>query len=278
MALRILTNIPSLTAQRNLDIAQRALTKALERLSSGIRINRAADDPAGFLVSILMDFQVKGVDVGTNNLLMAVDLLNTADAYVRTISENLTRMEELAFLAHNSLLSDAQRAAYNLEFQERIIEIQRLASNAAYMGKALLTGSLVGSIIQTGPSLVDVVTISIETLTTGACGLNISGLSISTMSSASQVIFTMPTTINTYFGPRIANIAAQASAWLSSSDAQKALLEALKAGKSRIWDADLAAETTNLTNAQVIVQSGIAALAQANAAQTLALGLIGMGR
>lgn len=275
MGFRILTNTMSLVAQTNLSYTQRALTTALERLSSGSRINHAYDDPAGYLMSIQMQFQITGNDVGTNNLYMAVDALNTADSFLRVMQDDLQRMNELAYLAKNDLLTADQRATYNNEFVELVDEIQRLATNANYNGRVLMSGSLQGVTIQTGASATNVVTMSINTLTIGTSGLNVSNLSISTISGANCAILQLASAIRFNLGPTVAVIGAQASGWYRSTAAQEAYSTNLKAARSRIYDADIAVETTNLTNAQVIVQSGIAALAQANSAATLALGLIG---
>lgn len=275
MALRILTNTASLGAQRELDIAQRALYQTLEKLSSGKRINHSWQDAAGFLLGIQMGYQITGVQAGTNNLTMAVDLLNTADSFTRAIDADMNRMVELAYQAKNNLLTAQQRSALDNEFQELITEIQRLATNAVYNGRTLLDGSLIAVTVQTGYSASDFVQVSIDNMSTGALGL--AGLGVTTVALAQTAISTINSTVRNIFGPAVARIGAQAASWLKSIDAQDAYAQNLTAARSRITDADIAAETTNLTNYQVIVQSGIAALAQANAAQTLALGLIGGG-
>ena len=272
MPLRILTNTQSLFAQTNLGIAQKGLNQALERLSSGLRINHAYDDPAGFLFSLQMSFTINGSAAGNNNLRMAIELMNTADSYSRTISENLSRMNELATQAHNALLTADQRAGLNYEFRELIGEIQRLAQNAVYNGKTLLDGSIIGSAVQAGFSVSDVVQISINSLTTAALG--IAALSISSMTAASSSIAAVNSAAVTILSPAVASLGAQAAGWMKSTEAQDFYLTNLRAARSRINDADIAAETTNLTNYQVIVQAGVAALAQSNSAQTLALGLL----
>jgi flagellin len=276
MPLRINLNANSLFAQTNLAVKQRAMSTALERLSSGLRINHSSDDAAGFLLSLQMQFQIVGVDAGTNNLSMAIDLLNTADSYTRTISDDMTRMVDLASQAKNQLLTGNQRTALNFEFQELLDEIQRLTTNATYNGRTLLDGGLNGVTVQTGASNGDIVIVSIGTMTTGAvAGLGISMLSIGTFTAAMSAISMINSAVNIILSPNVASIGAQAAGWLKSVDAQQMYSTNLKAARSRIVDADIAVETTNMTNAQVVVQSGIAALAQANSAQTLALGLIG---
>jgi flagellin len=272
MPLRINLNANALNAQTNLGIVQRKLSTALERLSSGLRINHAWDDPSGYLVSLQMQFQIDGVDTGTDNLKMAIDLLNTADSFTKTVSEDMERMDQLAFQAKNSLLTGAQRSALGYEFSNIVDEITRLTSNATYNGQTLLTGSLVGITIQTGFSAGDVIMMSIDTLTVQQLQLTLLG--ISTVASAGSAIIIINSVVQNVLSPAIAGIGAQAAGWLKSTDAQEMYSTNLKSARSRIMDADIAQETTNLTNAQVIVQSGIAALSQANQAQTLALSLI----
>jgi|GEM_PF-1999885 len=272
MPLRILTNVQSLFAQRNLGIAQRSLGSALEKLSSGLRINHSYDDPSGFLYSVQMTFKIQGTEAGTNNLRMAVEVMNTADSYTRTIAENMERMGELGTQATNNLLTAQQRSAMQFEFNELIDEIQRLTVNAVYNGRTLLDGSMQGVTVQAGYSVADVISISINGLTIGTLG--IASLSLATIGGANQAITIVNSAAAFILSPAVAAIGAQAAGWLKSTDAQDAYTTNLRAARSRILDTDVAVETTNLTNAQVIVQSGIAALAQANSAQTLALGLI----
>jgi flagellin len=181
----------------------------------------------------------------------------------------------LATQAHNALLTGDQRAGLNYEFQELIGEIQRLSTNAAYNGKTLLDGTILGSTVQSGFSVADQVQISIAALTTAANGLAIAGMTISSMTGASSAIQAVNSVAVGVLAPAVASLGAQAAGWMKSTEAQDFYLTNLKSARSRIQDADVAAETTNLTNYQVIVQSGIAALAQANSAQTLALGLLG---
>jgi flagellin len=274
MPLRILTNTQSLFAQQALGVNQKGLAKALERLSTGKRINHSYDDAAGYLFSVQTAFNYIGVDAGTNNLRMAVDALNTADSYTQLITDDLQRMADLADQAHNGLLTADQRAGLNFEFVEIQNEIGRVTQNASYNKQLLLDGTLsAGITIQSGYSMTDLVNLSIQSLTTGV--LLGGALTISTMAGASTAIQTIASSVITILSPTIAGIGAQAAAWGKTADAQDVYSTNLKAARSRVWDADIAAETTNLTNAQVIVQSGIAALAQANTAQSLALGLIG---
>ncbi|MCM8827071.1 MAG: hypothetical protein NC904_06100 [Candidatus Omnitrophica bacterium] len=285
MPIYTLTNIPSMRAQRYLGIAQRVLNITLERLSSGKRINRAQDDAAGLLLVTRFTKSIQAWETGGNNLRMGLDLLSTADSFTSIILEDLHRLNELANQANNGLLSDDERELLNMEFREIVPEIQRLALNTRFLGKTLLTGSLAVN-VQAGEGASNVVSVVIRWmsggagsggLTIGGNGLNISALSIGT---ASEALSTLQS-LSLYAFPRItnfmANIGAQAAAFTKSVDATDALVENLISSRGRIENADLAKETTNLTNYQIVVQSGISALVQANAAQTLALALLGGG-
>jgi flagellin len=273
MAFYTLSNIDSLVAQKNLSVAKDSLSSALERISSGLRVNHAGDDPAGYLFGLQMKYQINGTDTGTNNLNMAIDLMNTADSYLTAITGDITQMQGLADQAKNALLTNDQRGVLNGTYLQLASEVQRMALNANYNQRALLDGSLTGVTIQTGFSSADVVTFSLPyALTTANLGLTTYG--ISQVSTAGNTISALNSSLIAVIAPLVEGIGAFASSWAASVTAQSAYSANLTAARGRIMNADIAAETTNLTNSQVIVQSGIAALAQANSAQTLALGLL----
>ncbi|MBD3268622.1 MAG: hypothetical protein GF379_00365, partial [Candidatus Omnitrophica bacterium] len=247
MPIYTLSNIPSMRAQRYLGVSQRSLNTTLERLASGKRINNAQDDPAGLLLTTRFNRSITGWSQGAENLRMGLDLLSTADSFTTIILEDLNRLDELANESLNGLYSDEERALIDKEFQEIIPEIQRLATNTKYLGKTLLTGSLAVS-IQSGEGSGNVVTVQIGCLTTGGNGLNVDGLTISTQAQASAVLSVLNATSFNQINSVMAEIGAQASAFTKSVDATDALVENLSSARDRIYLADLAAETTNLTN------------------------------
>ncbi|MBD3246397.1 MAG: hypothetical protein GF333_05235 [Candidatus Omnitrophica bacterium] len=274
MPIYVASNIPSERAQRYLGIAQRSLNTTLERLASGKRINSAQDDPAGLLMSNRLTRAVQAWDQGASNMRMGLDLLQTADSFMTIIEEDLLRMDELARESMNGLLTDDERNLLNKEFTEIIPEITRLTENTKYLGQTLFTGLSVSLVAGEGAG--NVVTVMINGMTTGAAGgLSITSLTIGTFSQASVAVGVLSAQAFPLLTSVIAQIGAQANAFTKSVDATDALVENLTAGRDRILLADLAQETTNLTNNQIIVQSGISALVQANSAQTLALGLLG---
>jgi len=271
MAIYTLSNIPSMRAQRYLNISQRSLNTALERLSSGKKINHASDDPAGMLLSTRFTRSIQAWETGANNLQMATDLLNTADSFSTIIREDVERLNELANQSLNGLLSDNERALLDEEFQAILPEINRLATNTKYLGLTIFSGALSVE-VKAGEGSTNVVTVSISGLSTTA--LQINGQSIGNQGAASTALSAIGAAFSVLAGA-LAEIGAKASAFTKSMDATDALVENLAASKATIMNADLAKETTNLTNSQIVVQSGISALVQANSAQTLALSLLG---
>jgi flagellin len=269
-----ISNSQLLIAQTNLGIKQRSLTAALEKLSSGIKINHAHENPSGFLMATQMAFNISGESTGINNLNMAVDLLNTADSFTRAIAEDVQRMADLASQASNALLTPEQRQSLQAEFSELNAEIDRLATNATYNGRPLLDGSLNGVVVQSGASPTSTVNLSIGNLTTGPGGLNTAALNISTVAGAQAAVAQLNTTVTTVLGPTVANIGAQGASWSKSTDAQSYYVANLQAARSRIIDTDVAEESTKFTSSKIMVKYGIAALSHANKAQLLALGLL----
>jgi flagellin len=278
MPIYVLGNIPSLNAQRNLGVAQRSLNQALERLSSGLRINSAKDDAAGMLIAARTQKSIIAWSVGANNLRLGGDLLATADSFGSIIIEDLQRMYDLTNQSLNGLLSDSERDLLNNEFRDLRNEVQRLAVNTRFLSQSLLTGDVDGLSVRTGEGAGNIVTLSIYGLTTGnaaaAGGISIALNVISSQGGASDAFVALSAAIERTTST-LGYIGAKSAAFAKSIDATDALVENLTSARNRIVNADVAAETTNLTNAQIIVQSGISALVQANSAQTLALSLLG---
>lgn len=272
--MNINTNYNASIAQTHLASAQRSLSKALERLASGIKINHAYDDPAGLVMALQMSNQISGTQAGTNNLQMAVDLFNTADSYTRAIGDDLAQMSSLASQASNGLLTDPQRQQLQYQYQNSMDEIQRLATNATYNGRTLLDGTLQNVVVQAGAEPTNTVTVNIGNMSVGATGLDIAGTNIGTQAGAAAAIVQLNNAVANVFAPTVAAIGAQAASFLASTNAQSFYATNLISARSRIMDTDLAAEVTNLVNSQVVVKAGIKALAVANEAKGLVLNLI----
>ncbi|WP_274689866.1 flagellin [Spartinivicinus poritis] len=164
------TNIASLVAQRNLDRADRLQSTALERLSSGLRINGAKDDAAGFAIAIRFDSKIRSTSVAIQNANNGISLSQTAEGALGSITENLQRIRELALQSANTNNTEVDRGALNEEAKQLIAEIQSVAVNTDFNGKKLLDGSFSTTLFQTGPDIGETIPIDIVKATTDSLG------------------------------------------------------------------------------------------------------------
>ena len=182
MALVINTNIASLTAQRNLAESQSVSSTAMERLSSGLRINSAKDDAAGLAIANRFSAQSQGLAVATRNASDGISLAQTAEGALQEVTDNLLRMRELAVQSANGTLSAGDRTALQTEFNELRNEIQRVATSTTFNGLNLLNGDFASQTFQVGDKTTDTVTMStISDVRTSALGLR-QGYSVSSVS------------------------------------------------------------------------------------------------
>jgi len=164
------TNIASINAQRNLNESQRENQTALQRLSSGLRINSARDDAAGLAISTRFDAQIEGTQQATRNAADGISLAQTAEGALDTVIDSLLRIRELALQSANGTNDSTDREALNLEVQQLISEIQRVAEDTTFNGQPLLDGSFEGTTFQIGPNNGDTIDISIGQMTTDVLG------------------------------------------------------------------------------------------------------------
>jgi flagellin len=164
------TNISSLNAQRNLDKSQSAQDTALQRLSSGLRINSAKDDAAGIAIANRLDAQVKGLSVASRNAGDGVSLSQIAEGSIESISTSLQRLRELAVQSSNATNGDSERVALNQEAQQLIEEIERTSASASFNGVNLLDGTFQGKSFQVGANVGDEVNVSLGSVSTSALG------------------------------------------------------------------------------------------------------------
>ncbi len=275
MGLRIQNNIAALNTHRQLQISDLALSKSLERLSSGFRINRAADDAAGLSVSMKFRAQIRSLQQASRNANEANALLQVAEGGADQISNILSRMKELATQAASSNTTSGDRANISTEVNTLVAEIDRIAGSTKYGTMPLIDGSFVNSTFQVGSenNADNQITFSLGDMRTGTTGLNV-GVDVSTQSGAQAALTTIDTAISTLadrrstigvtqnrLGFTIANIATS--------------VENITAAESVIRDADFAFETIAFTKNQILLQAGTAMLAQANLAPQFLLGLLG---
>ena len=270
------SNINSLTAQRNLAMSQASLATSMQRLSSGLRVNSAKDDAAGLAIAERMNAQVKGMNVAMRNANDGISLAQTAEGALGKVGDALQRMRELAVQARNATNSDNDKDSLDKEFGELAKEIQRVLGGASFNGKHVLgadAGSLtfqIGANTTTDDSI-SITTTKMTTATeiTSVAGTDNTGASRAKIDSTADatalatVIDNIDTALDKVNSERATLGAAQSRFDAVISNLQVAS-ENQTAARSRIVDADFAAETANLSRAQILQQAGTAMVAQAN--------------
>jgi flagellin len=258
MAQIINTNIGSLNAQRNLNTSQSALQVSLQRLSSGLRVNSAKDDAAGLAIASRMESQVRGMNMAVRNANDGISLSQTAEGSLATIGTNLARMRELAVQAANAT-AVADIGAIDLEYTQLAEENNRVLAATKFNGTVLLTGAatLTFQIGANNVAAEDQLTVS-----TGNIALT-GGAAMATQGGAQAAINLLDADIGSVASLR-ATFGSMQSRFESVISNLQIAAENQAAAKSRIMDADFAAETSALTRAQILQQAGTAMLAQAN--------------
>lgn len=257
MASFINTNMASLNAQRNLTQSQGALNTSLQRLSSGLRVNSAKDDAAGLAIAERINAQVKGLNVAVRNANDGISLAQTAEGALGVIGNNYQRMRELAVQASNAT-SSADISSLDQEYKQLDAENKRVITATSFNGTALLSGAL-NLTFQIGANTADTVAV---TTAAAVAGTNTGTLGAAT-TTASAELAKLDADIKQVNDTRALFGATQSRFEAIISNVSNAA-ENLQAARSRIMDADYAAETANLTRAQILQQAGTAMLAQAN--------------
>jgi flagellin len=275
MGLRIQNNIAALNAHKNLTISDSALSKSLERLSSGYRINRAADDAAGLAISQGMRADIASYKVASRNVSEANAMVQVAEGAYDQIGNMLVRLKELATQAA-SANAGLDRDKIDAEAQALIDEIDRISGATQYAGASLLDGSLGTQTFQVGSANDDFSKIEVGFSTVSSASLSIDTLDLDTgdATGAQAALTDVDSAIDTLNNSRgalgaIQNRLAYASANLSTT------IENVQAAESVIRDVDMAAEMTTFTKNQILLQAGTAMLAQANMAPQVVLSLFG---
>ncbi len=266
------TNVASLTAQRNLNTSSAAQSTALQRLSSGLRINSAKDDAAGLAISERMTSQIRGLNQAARNASDAISLAQTAEGALGSISNNLQRLRELAVQAANGTNSATDRDALQAEADMLIDEVDRIAGQTQFNGIELLDGSFAATDFQVGADNGQTITVAaIADMDATALGVN--AVDISTAGGATAALTAVSTALDTVNETR-ASLGAVQNRFESVISSLQTASESMSASRSRIMDADFAAETAALTRGQILQQAGIAILSQANSAPQNVLALL----
>jgi len=256
------TNVSALRAQNSSRVANNMQATAMERLSSGKRINSAKDDAAGLAVATRMQAASRGFTQAIRNANDGISLAQTADSGAGSISDILVRMRDLAMQASTGTLSDADRGLVQKEVTALISQIGDITTQTTFNGNKLLDGSVAaGFDIQTGINTGENVNITIGKLDATTLGVN--ALSVATAAGATGALATLDTAITTVAGER-ANLGAQQNRLEAAVDNLTSRVTNLDESRSRIEDADFSAESTKLAAAGILSQASTAMLAQAN--------------
>ena len=279
MALTVNTNIASLIAQKNLNSTNNMLTKSVERLSTGLRINRAADDAAGLALSTTLKAQIRSINQASRNANDAVSLLQTAESGLGEMSNITLRMRELAEQAANEVLGDTERGYLNDEYLALKSEINRISNVTEFAGKKLLDGTISASGVnfQIGfqNTANDRLNVAMDDTDAEALGLNTTGAAdISSAASAQSVLSVIDASAIAVLSDRRGTIGAVQNRLEYTISNLANASENFSAANSRIEDADFAAETAIYVKNQILVQAGTAVLAQANLLPQAALTLL----
>lgn len=268
------TNIPSLNAQRNLNTSQGALGIALQRLSSGLRVNSAKDDAAGLAIATRMTAQGRGMTVAIRNANDGISLAQTAESALGQLKDHLLRMRDLAVQSANGTNTSGDRAQLQNEYGELMEEVSRIYSQTTFNGLYILGADAGTNTFQVGANsgqTVDIVTNNFSAVYAGFSGSSISGTN--TGNSAAAALTAIDAALDSLNSQRSIYGAAQ-SRFEGVISMLQVARENQDAAASRIMDADYASETAALTRAQILQQAGVAMLAQANALPNNVLSLL----
>lgn len=281
MSLFVNTNVSSLNAQRQLFTTSNNLSTAFERLSSGFRINSAADDAAGLQITDRMTSQIQGLDQAVRNANDGISLAQTAEGAMAETTTALQRIRTLAIQSQNGINSSADRAALQKEVSALRTEISRIATTTEFAGVSILSGVFSASFL-VGANSGQTISVNLSTpaLTaagvTGfsATGLGIISADVLTAAGASALLDDVDTAISA-IGSLRADLGAIQNRFQSTIRNLSNISENVSAARSRIKDADFATETAELSRNQILQQAGTTILAQANQRPQAALSLLG---
>ncbi|MBI3771280.1 MAG: flagellin FliC [Gammaproteobacteria bacterium] len=258
------TNIMSLNAQRNLNRSQMDMQVALQRLSSGLRVNSAKDDAAGLSISARFTAQIRGFNQASRNAADAVSLAQTGEGVLAEITQNLQRIRELAVQARNATNSQGDRKSLDDEVQALKSEITRVAGTK-FNGTAVVGAGATSFFFQIGADAGDTIKVVTSNVLskTGVASVLTAAAAISVTSRASRMIAAVDTYLSSVNSLR-ATLGVVQNRFESVIRNAQNVVENLEASRSRVMDADFAAETASLTRSQIMQQAGVAMLGQAN--------------
>jgi len=272
------TNIQSLSLNTTMSLTATLLSKSLEKLSTGYRINRAADDAAGLSISEKFLSQIKGYEQSIRNTQDGDSLLSIADGSMNNVSEHLQRIRELTVQAGNSTLGSSERSAVNAEINQRLTDINRIADTTKFNNINLLNSSAPATFkLQIGPGTSDTMDIgtALGNSRATAIGLPSAGsVNLSTATAANNFLTTIDTAINTVNTKR-STIGAYQNRLDSVINNLSVTSMNISSANSRIRDTDIASETSHFVRNQLLQQYGVSLMSQVNSMHsTVTLGML----
>lgn len=277
MGIRVSTNVQSLAAQRALGITSTAQQSSLEKLSSGTRITRAADDAAGLAIAEKMRGQIRSIAQDVRNANDGISMIQTAEGAMNEIGNILIRFRELSIQAASDTLGDKERGFIDKEVQQLRQEIDRVSMSTEYNGKKLLSGEGEPLEIQVGLNndpVRDRFLFDLSKTSVTATNLGVGDINVLTKESAQNNLAKIDDAIRTLTENR-SEMGALQNRLQSSVANMQVYHENLSGARSRIFDVDVASETAELTKRNILSQAGISVLSQANQNNMSALKLLG---
>jgi flagellin len=260
--MRINHNIAALNTYRQLTVGTNAASKSMEKLSSGLRINRAGDDAAGLAISEKMRGQIRGLEMAAKNSQDAISLIQTAEGALNETHAILQRMRELAVQGANDTNTTVDRSNIQDELNQLLSEIDRISNTTQFNTQNLLDGSFTGT-FQVGANDGQIITLSINSMSTGAGALDVAGISVGSNSLASAAIAKIDAAIAEVSQER-SKLGAYQNRLEHTINNLETSAENLTAAESRIRDVDMAKEMMAFTKNNILTQAAQAMLAQAN--------------
>lgn len=274
MGLFVNTNVSSLNAQRQLANSGTALSTSFERLSSGFRINRAADDAAGLQISDRLTTQVQGLNQAVRNANDAISLAQTAEGALSEVTNSLQRIRTLAVQSQNGINTSADRTALQAEVSALKTEISRISTDSQFGGVDILNGAFSAAFL-VGANGGQTISVNLSRSGGfGASGLGVGTLSVATVDEASAALTAITAAIST-IGSTRADLGALQNRFQSTIRNLSNISENIAGARSRIRDTDFASETAELTRNQIVQQASLSVLSQANQRPQTALSLLG---
>lgn len=269
------TNLASLNSQRNLTSTQNTLAMSIQRLSTGLRVNSAKDDAAGLAIAERMNSQIRGMNVAIRNANDGISMAQTAEGALGKVGEMVQRMRELAVQSVNSTNSDSDRTSLDTEYQQLAEEITRTLAGTQFNGLAIVGASAGALAFQIGAntSANDSITVTTTDLTQATEVTDVTAGDITTDTNATAAIDDLDA-LRDLVNTQRATYGAVQNRFEAVISTLQVSVENQTAARSRIMDTDFAAETAALTRAQVLQQSGIAMLSQANSSPNSILSLL----